>query len=29
MLQGIVWVGGGFLMGLLAMQVFVRFHHFF
>jgi len=29
MLQGIVWVGGGFLVGLLAMQVLVRFHHFF
>ncbi|BDU59127.1 putative protein kinase UbiB [Limnohabitans sp. MORI2] len=29
MLQGIVWVGGGFLVGLLAIQVFVRFHHFF
>jgi ubiquinone biosynthesis protein len=29
MLQGIMWVGGGFLLGLLAMQMFVRLHHFF
>jgi len=29
MLQGIMWVGGGFLVGLLAMQMFVRLHHFF
>jgi ubiquinone biosynthesis protein len=29
MLQGILWVGGGFLVGLLAMQMFVRLHHFF
>jgi ubiquinone biosynthesis protein len=29
MLQGIMWVGGGFLVGLLAMQMFVRLHHYF
>jgi len=29
MLQGIMWGGGGFLVGLLAMQMFVRLHHFF
>ncbi|MEY3674164.1 MAG: hypothetical protein RJB47_872 [Pseudomonadota bacterium] len=29
MLQRLMWVGGGFLLGLLAMQVFVRLHHFF
>ena len=29
MLQRLMWVGGGFLVGLLAMQVFVRLHHFY
>jgi len=29
MLQGIMWVGGGFLVGVLVMQMFVRLHHFF
>ncbi len=29
MLQGLMWVGGGFLLGLLAMQMFVRLHHYF
>jgi ubiquinone biosynthesis protein len=29
MLQGLMWVGGGFLVGILAMQMFVRLHHFF
>jgi len=29
MLQGIMWVGGGFLVGVLAMQMFVRLHHYF
>jgi ubiquinone biosynthesis protein len=29
MLQRLMWMGGGFLLGLLAMQVFVRLHHFF
>jgi ubiquinone biosynthesis protein len=29
LLQGIAWVGGGFVLGMLAMQVFVRLHHFF
>jgi len=29
MLQGIMWVCGGFLVGVLAMQMFVRLHHFF
>jgi ubiquinone biosynthesis protein len=28
-LQGMAWVGGGFLLGMLAMQVFVRLHHFY
>jgi ubiquinone biosynthesis protein len=28
-LQGLMWVGGGFLVGVLAMQMFVRLHHFF
>ncbi len=29
LLQGIAWVGGGFVLGMLAMQMFVRFYHFF
>jgi ubiquinone biosynthesis protein len=29
LLQGIAWVGGGFVLGMLAMQVFVRLHHFY
>jgi ubiquinone biosynthesis protein len=29
MLQRLMWVGGGFLMGLVAMQIFVRLHHYF
>ena len=29
LLQGIAWVGGGFVLGMLAMQLFVRVHHFF
>ena len=29
MLQRLMWVGGGFLVGLLVMQVFVRLNHFF
>jgi ubiquinone biosynthesis protein len=29
MLQRLMWVGGGFLAGLVAMQLFVRLHHFF
>ena len=29
MLQRLMWIGGGFLFGLVAMQVFVRLHHFF
>ena len=29
LLQGIAWVGGGFVLGMLAMQMFVRLHHFF
>jgi len=29
MLQRLMWVGGGFLVGLLAMQMFVRLHHYF
>ncbi len=29
MLQRLMWVGGSFLVGLLAMQMFVRLHHFF
>ncbi len=29
MLQRLMWVGGGFLGGLVAMQVFVRLHHIF
>jgi ubiquinone biosynthesis protein len=28
MLQRVMWIGGGFLFGLLAMQIFVRLHHF-
>ncbi len=28
-LQSIVWVGGGFVLGMLAMQMFVRLHHYF
>ena len=26
MLQRLMWLGGGFLVGLLAMQVFIRMH---
>ncbi len=29
LLQGIAWVGGGFVLGMLAMQFFVRLHHYF
>ena len=29
LLQGIAWVAGGFVLGMLAMQMFVRLHHFF
>jgi len=29
LLQGIAWVGGGFVLGMLAMQMFVRLHHFY
>ncbi len=29
LLQGIAWVGGGFVLGMLAMQMFVRLHHYF
>ncbi len=29
MLQRLMWIGGGFLFGLVAMQVAVRLHHFF
>ena len=29
MLQRLMWIGGGFLFGLVAMQVVVRLHHFF
>ena len=29
LLQGMAWVGGGFVLGVLAMQLFVRLHHFF
>ena len=29
LLQGMAWVGGGFVLGMLAMQVFVRLHHFY
>ena len=29
MLQRLMWVGGGFLAGLVAMQMFVRLHHYF
>ncbi len=29
LLQGIAWVGGGFVLGMLAMQMFMRLHHFF
>jgi ubiquinone biosynthesis protein len=29
LLQGIAWVGGGFLLGMVAMQIFVRLHHFY
>jgi ubiquinone biosynthesis protein len=28
LLQTIMWVGGGFVLGMLAMQFFVRMHHF-
>ncbi|WP_310628732.1 ubiquinone biosynthesis regulatory protein kinase UbiB [Limnohabitans sp.] len=29
MLQRLMWMGGGFLVGVVAMQVFVRLHHFY
>ena len=29
LLQGIAWVVGGFVLGMLAMQIFVRLHHFY
>ncbi len=29
MLQRVIWIGGGFLFGLVAMQIYVRLHHFF
>ena len=29
MLQRLMWVGGGFLGGLVAMQMYVRLHHYF
>lgn len=29
LLQGIAWVGGGFVLGMFAMQMFVRLHHYF
>jgi len=29
MLQGLMWVGGFFLAGWLAMQMYVRLHHYF
>jgi ubiquinone biosynthesis protein len=29
MLQRLMWVGGGFLAGLVAMQMYVRLHHYF
>jgi ubiquinone biosynthesis protein len=29
MLQRLMWLGGGFLVGLVAMQIFVRLHHFY
>ena len=29
LLQTIMWVGGGFVLGMLAMQFFVRMHHFY
>jgi ubiquinone biosynthesis protein len=29
LLQGIAWVGGGFVLGMVAMQIFVRLHHFY
>jgi ubiquinone biosynthesis protein len=29
LLQGIAWVGGGFVLGMVAMQMFVRLHHFY
>jgi ubiquinone biosynthesis protein len=29
LLQGIAWVGGGFVLGMLAMQIFVRLHRFY
>ncbi len=29
LLQGMAWVGGGFVLGLLATQIFVRLHHFY
>lgn len=28
MLQRVMWIGGGFIFGLVAMQFFVRLHHF-
>ncbi len=29
MLQRLMWVGGGFLLGVVAVQMFVRLHHYF
>jgi ubiquinone biosynthesis protein len=29
MLQRLIWMGAGFLFGLVAMQIYVRVHHFF
>ncbi len=29
LLQGMAWVGGGFVIGMVAMQMFVRLHHFY
>ena len=29
LLQGIAWVVGGFVLGMLTMQIFVRLHHFY
>ncbi len=29
LLQGIAWVGGGFVLGMFAMQMFVRLHPYF
>jgi ubiquinone biosynthesis protein len=28
LLQRVIWIGAGFFGGLLAMQIFVRLHHF-